>query len=106
MLKMDDVQAVTDYCRALGHSARKAARVFQRSRNTIARVLKEGMEGIRPGEIRRRAPKVFLEKHRLYTDEVLLGREGGPVYGKQKHDGLSITNLLREHRGYTGVSPL
>ena len=102
MLKMDDVQAVTDYCRALGHSARKAARVFQRSRNTIARVLKEGIEGIRPGEIRRREPKVLLEKHQIYTDEVLLGLEGGAVYGKQKHNGLSITNLLREHCGYTG----
>jgi transposase len=102
MLKVDDVQAITDYCRALGHSARKAARVFQRSRNTIARVLKEGVEGIRPGEVRRRKPQVLLEEHQRYIDDVLLGREGGAVWGKQKHNGLSITNLLREHRDYEG----
>ena len=102
MLKVDDVQAVTDYCRVLGHSARKAARVFQRSRNTIARVLKEGVEGIRSGEVRRRKPQVLLAEHQRYIDEVLLGREGGAVWGKQKHNGLSITNLLREHRAYAG----
>jgi transposase len=102
MLKVDDVQAVTDYCRALGHSARKAARVFQRSRNTIARVLKEGVEGIRAGEVRRRKARVLLEEHQRYIEEVLLGREGGAVWGKQKHNGLSIANLLREHHSYEG----
>ena len=102
MLKVDDVQAVTDYCRALGHSARKAARVFQRSRNTIARVLKEGVEGIRPGEIRRREPRVLLAEHQRTIEDVLLGREGGAVWGKQKYNGLSITNLLRTHHGYAG----
>jgi len=102
MLKVDDVQAITDYCRALGNSARRAARVFQRSRNTIARVLKEGVEGLRSGDLRRRKPQVLLEEHRTYIDDVLLGREGGAVWGKQKHNGLSITNLLREHRSYSG----
>jgi len=102
MLKVDDVQAITDYCRGLGHSARKAARVFQRSRNTIARVLKEGAEGLRAGDVRRRKPQVLLEEHQRYIDEVLLGREGGPVWGKQKHNGLSITNLLRTHHDYRG----
>lgn len=102
MLKVDHVQAITDYCRVLGYSARKAARVFQRSRNTIARVLKEGVEGIRPGEARRRKPQVLLDEHQRMIDGVLLGREGGPVWGKQKHNGLSITNLLREHHGYEG----
>ena len=52
MLKGDDVLAIVDYCRGLGNSVRKAGRVFQRSRNTVARVLKEGVEGIRPGEVR------------------------------------------------------
>lgn len=102
MLKVENVQAITDYCRGLGNSARQAARVFQRSRNTIARVLREGAEGIRPGDARRRRPKVLLEEHQRYIDEVLLGREGGRVWGKQKHNGLSIANLLREHRGYAG----
>lgn len=102
MLKVDDVQAITDYCRGLGNSVRKAARVFQRSRNTVARVLKEGVEGIRPGEVRRRTPQVLLEEHQRYVDDVLLGRAGGPVWGKQKHNGLSITNLMREHHGYAG----
>jgi len=102
MLKVDDVQAITDYCRGLGNSARKAARVFQRSRNTVARVLKDGLAGVRPGEVRRRTPQVLLEEHQHCVDEVLLGREGGRVWGKQKHNGLSITNLLREQHGYTG----
>jgi len=102
MLKVEDVQAITDYCRGLGKSARQAARVFQRSRNTIARVLKEGVAGIMPGELRRRRPQVLLDEHQRYIDEVLLGRAGGPVWGKQKHNGISIANLLREHRGYTG----
>ena len=102
MLKVDDVQAITHYCRALGNSGRKAARVFQRSRNTVARVLKDGAEGIWPGEVRHRKPQVLLDEHQRFVDEVLLGREGGPVWGKQKHNGLSITNLLREHHGYTG----
>jgi hypothetical protein len=102
MLKVDDVQAITGYCRALGNSARKAARVFRHSRNTIARVLKEGVEGLRSGEVRRRKPQVLLEEHQRYIDDVLLGREGGAVWGKQKHNGLSIANLLREHRAYAG----
>ena len=102
MLKVEDVQAITNYCRGLGKSARQAAQVFRRSRNTIARVLKEGVAGILPGEVRRRKPQVLLDDHQRYVDDVLLGREGGPVWGKQKHNGLSITNLLREHRGYTG----
>jgi len=102
MLKVDDIQAITHYCRALGNSGRKAARVFQRSRNTVARVLKDGAEGIWPGEVRHRKPQVLLDEHQRFVDEVLLGREGGPVWGKQKHNGLSITNLLREHHGYTG----
>jgi hypothetical protein len=102
MLKVDDVQAITDYCRVLGHSARKAATVFRRSRNTIATVLKEGVEGFRHTEVRRRAPRVLLKEQQTYIDDVLLGREGGAVWGKQKHNGLSITNLLREHRGYAG----
>lgn len=102
MLKVDDIDAITNYCRVLGNSARKAAGVFQRSRNTIARVLNEGVEGLRPGDIRRRKPQVLLDEHQRYIDGVLLGREGGAVWGKQKHNGLSITNLLREHHGYSG----
>jgi transposase len=102
MLKVENVQAITDYCRGLGKSARQAARVFRVSRNTVARVLREGVEGIRPGDVRRRRPQVLLEEHQRYIDEVLLGREGGPVWGKQRHNGLSIANLLREHRGYAG----
>ena len=79
MLKVEDVQAITDYCRVLGHSAREAARVFQRSRNTVAKVLKEGVEGFRhpAGAGRRRKPRVLLPDHQHYIDEVLLGRAGG-----------------------------
>ena len=102
MLKVEDVQAITNYCRGLGKSARQAATVFRRSRNTIARVLKEGAERLLSGEVRRRKPQVLLDEHQRYVDDVLLGREGGPVWGKQKHNGISITNLLREHRDYTG----
>jgi len=102
MLKVEDVQGIMDYCRRLGKSAREAARVFQRSRNTVARVLRDGAAGMGPGEVRRRRPKVLLEEHQRYVDDVLLGREGGLVWGKQKHNGLSIANLLRTHKGYTG----
>jgi len=49
MLKVDDVRAITIYCRVLGNSARQTARVFQRSCDTIARVLKEGAMGLLPG---------------------------------------------------------
>lgn len=102
MLKVEDVQAITNYCRELGKSARQAAQVFRRSRNTIARVLKEGAAGLLPGAARRRKPQVLLDEHQRFVDAVLLGREGGPVFGKQKHNGISITNLLRTCRGYTG----
>lgn len=102
MLKVEDVQAITDYCRVLGHSAREAARVFQRSRNTVSKVLREGVEGFRHREVRRRRPRVLLAEHRGYIDDVLEGREGGLQWGKQKHNGLSITNHLREHLGYEG----
>jgi transposase len=102
MLKVEDVHGIVDYCRVLGNSAREAARVFQRSRNTIAKVLKEGVEGFRHTEVRRREPRVLLADHQRYIDDVLLGREGGAVWGKQKHNGLSIANLLREHRAYAG----
>ena len=101
MLKVDDVQAIIDYCRLQGHSARKAARVFRRARNTIQRILKEGAEALRGGP-RQRSPQVLLEDHRQLIDDILLGREGGLVWGKQKHNGLSITNLLREQKGYEG----
>lgn len=101
MLKVDDVQAIIDFCRVQGHSARKAARVFRRARNTIQRVLKEGAEGLR-GNLRQRAPQVLLEVHRQLIDDILLGREGGLVWGKQRHNGLSITNLLREQKDYQG----
>ena len=101
MLKVDDIQAIIDYCRGQGHSARKAARVFRRARKTVIRVLKEGVEGLRSG-VRRRRPQVLLAEHRELIDDILLGREGGLVWGKQKHNGLSITNLLRTQRGYEG----
>lgn len=101
MLKVDDIQAIIDYCRVQGHSARKAAQVFRRARRTIARVLEEGVEGIR-GRFRKRRAQVLLKEHRALIDDVLLGREGGLVWGKQKHNGLSITNLLREKLGYEG----
>ena len=45
--------------------------------------------------MRRRKPQVLLEEHQRCIDDVLLGREGGAVWGKQKHNGVSITNLLR-----------
>ena len=102
MLKVEDVHGITDYCRVLGHSAREAARVFQRSRNTVAKVLKEGVEGFRHTEVRRREPRVLLGEHRDYIDDVLQGRQGGLQWGKQKHNGLSITNHLREHLAYAG----
>jgi transposase len=101
MLKVDDIKAIIDYCRVQGHSARKAAQVFRRARRTIARVLEEGVEGIR-GRFRKRRPQVLLKEHQTLIDDVLLGREGGLVWGKQKHNGLSITNLLREKLGYEG----
>ncbi len=94
MLKVDDVQAIIDYCRVQGHSGRKASEVFRRARNTISRVLKEGAEGIRGG-FHKRSPKVLLAEHRELIDDILLGREGGLVWGKQKHNGLSITNRKR-----------
>jgi transposase len=102
MLKVENVQAIMDYCRHLGKSAREAARVFRRSRNTVARVLRDGAAGIGPGDVRRRRPQVLLEEHQRYVDDVLLGREGGLVWGKQRHNGISITNLLRTHKGYSG----
>lgn len=102
MLKVEDVHGITDYCRALGHSAREAARVFQRSRNTIAKVLKEGVEGFRHTEVRRRSPRVLLEEHQRYIDDVLLGRAGGLQCGKQKHNALTIANHLRGQLDYGG----
>lgn len=102
MLKVEDVQAITNCCRQLGQSARQAAKVFRRSRNTIARVLRDGAAGLTGREVRRRKPQVLLQEHQQYVDDVLQGREGGPVWGKQKHNGLSIANLLREQKGYTG----
>ena len=101
MIKVEDVQAITDYCRVGGHSVRAAARMFRHTRNTISKVLKEGVEGFRAG-LKRREPRVLLQEHQLYIDDVLLGREGGTVCGKQKHNGLSITNLLREQHDYQG----
>ena len=91
MLKVEDVQAITDYCRVLGHSAREAARVFQRSRNTVAKVLTEGVEGFRHREVRRRRPRVLLAEHQAYIDDVLEGREGGLQWGKQKHKATTKT---------------
>jgi transposase len=102
MLKVEDVHGITDYCRVLGHSGRQAARVFQHSRNTVAKVLKEGVEGFRHTEVRRRATRVLLAGHQAYIDDVLQGRQGGLQWGKQKHNGLSIANHLREHMGYAG----
>jgi transposase len=68
----------------------------------VAKVLKDGVEGFRSTEVRRRTPKVLLEEHQRYIDDVLQGRQGGLQWGKQKHNGLSITNHLREHLGYAG----
>jgi transposase len=102
MLKVEDIQAVTDYCRVRGQSARAAARVFQRSRNTISKVLKEGVEGFRRKKGRRREPRVLLEEHQSYIDGALLGTEGGLQIGKQKHNGITISNHLRAQLGYEG----
>lgn len=102
MLKVEDVQGISDYCRVLGHSAREAARVFQRSRNTVAKVLREGVEGFRHGEGHRRRPRVLLARHRRYVDDVLTGREGGLQWGKQKHNAITITNHLRGQMDYVG----
>jgi len=102
MLKVEDVQAITDYCRVQGHSARAAARVFQRSRNTVSKVLKEGVEGFRRNKERRRKPRVLKGKHRAWIDGVLQGTEGGLQIGKQKHNGITITNHLRTELGYEG----
>jgi len=102
MLKVADVHGITDFCRFLGHSGREAAQVFQRSRNTIAKVLREGVEGFRHTEVRRRTPRVLLAKHQEYIDAVLQGRAGGLQWDKQKHNGLSIANHLREQMEYGG----
>ena len=102
MLKVEDVHGITDYVRVLGHSAREASRVFQRSRNTVSKVLEEGVEGFRHDEVRRRRPRVLLSEHRTWIDDVLQGRAGGLQWGKQKHNGLTITNHLREDLGYRG----
>ena len=102
MLKVEDIQAVTDYCRVQGQSGRAAARVFQRSRNTVAKVLKEGVEGFRRKKGRRREPRVLLEEHQSYIDGVLLGTEGGLQIGKQKHNGITISNHLRAELDYEG----
>lgn len=102
MLKVEDVHGIVDYCRVLGHSVREAARVFQRSRNTVAKVLREGVEGFRHGEVRRREPRVLLSRHRGYIDDVLLGREGGLEWGKQKHNAITIANHLCGQMEYTG----
>ena len=102
MLKVEDVQAITDYCRVQDQSGRAAARVFQRSRNTIAKVLKEGVEGFRRKKGRRREPRVLLERHQAYIDGVLQGTEGGLQIGKQKHNGITISNHLRAELDYEG----
>jgi transposase len=102
MLKVEDVHGIVDYCRVLGHSGREAARVFRRSRNTVAKVLKEGVEGFRHTEVRRREPRVLLAKHQHYIDDVLLGREGGLQWGKQKHNAITIANHLRGQMDYAG----
>lgn len=102
MLKVEDIQAITDYCRVQEKSGRAAARVFQHARNTISKVLKEGVEGFRRKKGRRRRPRVLLEKHQSYIDGVLLGREGGLQIGKQKHNGITIGNHLRAKLGYKG----
>jgi transposase len=104
MLKVEDVQGITEYCRVLGHSGREAARVFQRSRNTVAKVLKEGVEGFRhpAGAGRRRKPRVLLADHQHYIDEVLVGRAGGVQWGKQQHNAITIANHLRGRMDYTG----
>lgn len=102
MLKVEDVEAITDYCRVQWNSARKAARVFQHSRNTISKVLKEGVEGFRHKKGWRRQPRILLEGHQSYIDGVLLGREGGLQIGKQKHNGITITDHLRAELDYEG----
>lgn len=73
---MDDVQAITDYCRGQGKSAHKAAEVFRRSRNMIARVLKRGVIRLRTESGRRRQPDVLLESYQDLIDDALLGRNG------------------------------
>ena len=102
MLKVEDVQAITDYCRVQGQSGRAAARVFQRSRNTVSKVLKEGVEGFRRKKRGRRKPRVLLEKHQAWIDGVLQGTEGGLQTGKQKHNGITITNHLKTELDYRG----
>ena len=102
MLKVEDIDAIKDYCEKPGYSGRQAARVFQRSRNTVAKVLRDGIEGFRRQKGLRRRPRVVLEPHQKYIDGVLEGREGGRQHGKQKHDAITITNHLREHLDYQG----
>ncbi len=102
MLKVEDIQGIAEYCRVLGHSAREASRVFQRSRNTVAKVLKEGVEGFRHREVHRRKSRVLFPVHQHYIDDVLEGRKGGVQVGKQKHNALTITNHLRSELDYAG----
>lgn len=102
MLKVEDVQGIAEYCRVQGHSGRQAARVFRHSRNTIAKVLREGLSGFERSEIRRRAPRVVLTEHQNYMDDVLQGRQGGLQWGKQKHNALTIVNHLCENLDYKG----
>jgi hypothetical protein len=102
MLKVEDIDAIKDYCDKREHSGRQAARVFQRSRNTVAKVLREGVEGFRRQKGLRRRRRVVLEPHQKYIDGVLEGREGGRQHGKQKHNAITITNHLREHLDYRG----
>lgn len=102
MLKVDDVAAITQYCRVQGNSMRQAARVFRRARNTIARVVKSGMEDFRGKDGAHRAPRVLLPEHRSYIDDVLQGRHGEAVRGKQKPTAITITNKLRQENAYQG----
>ena len=102
MLKVEDIQGIGEYCRVLGHSAREASRVFHRSRNTVAKVLKQGVEGFRHREVRRRKPRVLLPVHQRYIDDMLEGRKGGLQVGKQKHNALTVANHLRSELDYIG----
>jgi len=74
MLKVDDVQAITDYCRALGNSARKAARVsggcfvMGQAAGTAA-ALAIGA-GVRPRELEIRALQDRLEADGAYLGRV------------------------------------